>query len=77
MHSIDKHGEGAVENPECSHQSEPEQDHSHTCVDTPMVSAKAGSSVNAYPVVMNIATEATLIILNTDKQYRLASLVDE
>jgi hypothetical protein len=45
-------------------------------VDTPMVSAKAGSSVNAYPVVMSIATEATLIILNTDKQYRLASLVD-
>lgn len=45
-------------------------------VDTPMVSAKAGSSVNAYPVVMCIATEATLIILNTDKQYRLASLVD-
>jgi hypothetical protein len=45
-------------------------------VDTPMVSTKAGSSVNAYPVVMSIATEATLIILNTDKQYRLASLVD-
>jgi hypothetical protein len=45
-------------------------------VDTPMVSAKAGSSVNAYPVVMSIAAEATLIILNTDKQYRLASLVD-
>jgi hypothetical protein len=44
--------------------------------ETPMVSVKAGSSVNAYPVVMSIATEATLIILNTDKQYRLASLVD-
>jgi hypothetical protein len=75
MHSIDKHGEGAVRilnAPINLSQSRIIV----ILVDTPMVSTKAGSSVNAYPVVMSIATEATLIILNTDKQYRLASLVD-
>jgi hypothetical protein len=47
-----------------------------TLADMPKLSKNVGSPSNALPVPMSMTTEATLIILKTDRQYRFASFVD-